>query len=168
MRKSAMHKVVLYDEDITDTPVVTLQQLCDARVSVCYGCSHNFKLNSTTPNAPFDLVVVVKMRREFRQNGLMQFSAPSNTYFHVVHNNPFYTPFECIASRFLNFNVNHVKTHYDAISYFGYTQGCIKKYTCECSYATITIKSKYLILSAYIRMFCRSRIVIISTVWSDS
>ena len=82
---SPMHKIVLYDEDITNTPVVTLLRLCDARVSVCYGCSYNFKLNSVNPNPPFDLVVVVKMRQEFRQNGLMQFSAPSGTYFHVVH-----------------------------------------------------------------------------------
>ena len=85
MRNSPMHKIVLYDEDITDTPVVTLLRLCDARVAVCYGCSYNLKLNSITPNPPFDSVVVVKMRQEFRQNGLMQFSAPSSTYFHVVH-----------------------------------------------------------------------------------
>ena len=105
-------------KNIANTPVVTLLRLGDARVSVCYGCSHNFKLNSITPNPPFDLVVVVKMRREFRQNVLKQFSAPSNTYFHVVHNNPFYTPSECIASRFLNFNVNHVKIHYDTLFLF--------------------------------------------------
>ena len=58
------------------------------------------------------------MRREFRQNDLRQFSAPSNTYFHVVHNNPLYTPFECIANRFLNFNINHVKIHYDELFLF--------------------------------------------------
>ena len=31
-------------KDIINTPVVTLLRLCDARVSVCYGCSHHFKL----------------------------------------------------------------------------------------------------------------------------
>ena len=118
MRSIPMHKIVLYDEDVTNTTVVTLLRLCDARASVCYECSHNFKLNSITPNPPLDLVVVVKMRREFRQNGLRKFSALSNTYFHVVDHNPFHTPFECIASRFLNFNVNHVKIHYDALFLF--------------------------------------------------
>ena len=103
---------------ITNTPVVTLLQLCDSHIFVCYRCSHNFKLNSITPNPPFHLVVVVKMRREFRRNGLKQFSAPSNTYFDVVHNNPFYTHFECIVSRFLNFNVNHIKIHYETLSIF--------------------------------------------------
>ena len=68
-------------KDIANTPVVRLLRLCDACVSVCYGCSHNFKLNSITPNPPFDSVVVVKMKREFRENGLKQFSPPCNTYF---------------------------------------------------------------------------------------
>ena len=102
-------------KDITNTPVVLLLRLYDTCVFVCYGCSHNFNLNRIIPNPPFDLVLVVKMRREFRQNSLEEFSAPCNTRFHAVLNNPLYTPFECIASQFLNFNVNHVKIHYDAL-----------------------------------------------------
>ena len=69
------------------------------------------------------------MRREFRQNSLKGFSAPCNMCFHAVLNNPFYTPFECIASQFLNFNVNHVKIDYDALLPFSDSYKASLKYT---------------------------------------
>ena len=87
---------------IINNRFVTLFRLCEACVFVCYGCS--LKFNSVTSNPPFDLVVVVKMRQEFRQNSLKQVIVPSKRYFYVVHNNPFYKPFPCVARRFLNFN----------------------------------------------------------------
>ena len=92
------------------------------------------------------------MRRVFRQNGLKQFSALSNTYFHVVHNNPFYTPFKCVASQFLTFNVNYVKIHYDALFLFSGIRKAALRDIHVSSYVTITINQlKYFILSAYIK-----------------
>ena len=50
---------------------------CDARVSVCYGCSLNFKRNGQRPLPQFDFVIVKKLRRL----GMKYLATPSNAYF---------------------------------------------------------------------------------------
>ena len=47
---------------------------CDARVSSCYGCDHPLKIimangSKRTPDPPFDLVLIIKMHREYRKDG---------------------------------------------------------------------------------------------------
>ena len=47
---------------------------CDARVSSCYGCDHSLKIimadgSKWILDPPFDLVLITKMRREYRKDG---------------------------------------------------------------------------------------------------
>ena len=81
------------------------QSKCDTRVSVCYGCSLNFKRNGQWPLPQFDIVIVKKLRRL----GMKYLATPSNAYFSAFCDNPFYQPFECIQRKYLAFNVTHVK-----------------------------------------------------------
>ena len=88
---------------------------CDDRVTVCYGCSLNFKRNGQGPLPPFDFIIVKKLRREYYNQGMKCLAAPSNTYFHALCDNPFYQPFKCIQRKYLAFNVAHMKIHHSII-----------------------------------------------------
>ena len=77
-------------KDIKNEFVITLLSLCDKRVSICYGCTHELKYQVAIPAPPFDLVVLTKMRRDYYPDGKKCQPAPSNVYFHAVYNNPFF------------------------------------------------------------------------------
>ena len=98
-------------KDIKNEFVITLLSLCDKRVSICYGCTHELKYQVAIPAPPFDLVVLTKMRRDYYPDGKKCQPAPSNVYFHAVYNNPFFTPFECIQRKLITFNVNRLQFH---------------------------------------------------------
>ena len=55
--------------NLNDDTVLTVLAKCDARVSVCYGCSLNFKRNGQGPLPPFDFIIVKKLRREYYNPG---------------------------------------------------------------------------------------------------
>ena len=61
---------------------------CDARVSSCYGCDRLLKIimvdgSKRIPDPPFDLVLITKMRREYRKDGEIRESSEfRNVYFH--------------------------------------------------------------------------------------
>ena len=76
-------------KDIKNEFVITLLSLCDKRVSICYGCTHELKYQGAIPAPPFDLVEVTKMRRDYYIDGEKCQSALSNAYFHAVYKNPF-------------------------------------------------------------------------------
>ena len=97
--------------NINDEIVLTILAKCDARVSVCYGCSFNFKINGQGPQPPFDFIVIKKFRREYYNQGKKCLAAPSNAYFHAFCDHPFFQPFECIQRKYLAFNVAHMKIH---------------------------------------------------------
>ena len=62
---------------------------CDARVSSCYGCDRPLKIimadgSKRIPDPPFDLVLITKMRREYRKDGEIRKSSEfRNVYFHA-------------------------------------------------------------------------------------
>ena len=56
-------------------------------------------------------IIVKKLRRECYNQGMKCLATPSNAYFHVFGDNPFYQPFECIQRKYLAFNVAHMKIH---------------------------------------------------------
>ena len=106
-------------KDVKDNEViVTLISMCDKRVSVCNGCSNPLKFNGYQLMAPYDLVLIAKMRREYYNDGQKHYSSPSNCYYHCIVENPFVTPFECIQRRLLTFNSSQLKLHYDAYIQF--------------------------------------------------
>ena len=49
--------------NLNDETVLTVLAKCDARISVFYGCSLNFKRNGQEPLPPFDFTIVKKLRR---------------------------------------------------------------------------------------------------------
>ena len=95
--------------------ILTVLAKYDARVTICYGCSLNFKWNGQGPLPPFDFLNVKKHRREYYNPGIKCLAAPSNTYFHAFCDNSFYQPFECIQRKYLAFNVAHMKIHHRII-----------------------------------------------------
>ena len=97
--------------NLNDETVLTVLAKCDARVSVFYGCSLNFKRNGQGPLPPFDFIIVKKLRREYYNQGMKCLAAPSSAYFHAFCDNPFYQPFECIQRKYLAFNVAQMKMH---------------------------------------------------------
>ena len=48
--------------NLNDETVLTVLAKFDTRVSVCYGCSLNFKRNGQEPLLSFDFIVVKKLR----------------------------------------------------------------------------------------------------------
>ena len=62
--------------------LLTLLCCCHPSVSVCYGCSKPLKVKGYETPAPFDLVVVSQMRREFRHDGKTM-NKLGNVYFHA-------------------------------------------------------------------------------------
>ena len=104
-------------KDIKNEFVITLLSLCDKRVSICYGCTHELKYQVAIPAPPFDLVVLTKMRRDYYPDGKKCQPAPSNVYFHAVYNNPFFTPFECIQRKLITLHVNRLQFHSHAYNH---------------------------------------------------
>ena len=51
--------------NLNDETVLTVLAKCDARVTVCYGCSLNLKRNGQGLLRPFNLIIVKKIRREY-------------------------------------------------------------------------------------------------------
>ena len=71
--------------------VLTLLQLCDNRVSKCYGCQWPIKNGVGFPfPPPCDIIAVAKMKRGYRKEGILCEAPPSNVYFHVFHENPLF------------------------------------------------------------------------------
>ena len=63
---------------------ISLLQLCDRRVTRCYGCKGYLKSNGTIPEPPNDLVIVTKCNREYNKDGVPHTTtAPCNVYFHM-------------------------------------------------------------------------------------
>ena len=86
------------------------------QVTICYGCSLNFKRNRQGPLPPFDFIIVKKLRQEYYNQGMKCLAAPSNAHFQAFCDNPFYQPFECnIQQKYLVFNVAHMKIHHSII-----------------------------------------------------
>ena len=59
--------MIIFNEPLTEIQkyfVITLLSLYDKRVSVCYGCGNNFRLNTALA-----LDLVTKQRREFVKDG---------------------------------------------------------------------------------------------------
>ena len=75
--------------NLNDETVLTVLAKCDARVSVFYGCSLNFKRNGQGPLPPFDFIIVKKLRREYYNQGMKCPAAPPNAYFHAFCDKPF-------------------------------------------------------------------------------
>lgn len=76
--------------------LLTLLCCCHPSVSVCYGCSNPLKVKGYETPAPFDLVVVSQMRREFRHDGKTM-NKLGNVYFHaniqcLRYRLPFFSP----------------------------------------------------------------------------
>ena len=91
--------------------VITLLGLCHQKVSVCYGCRRTFRVNGIAPVSPHDLVMVTKLSREFRQEGIMQMSGPSNVYFHINIAPNWANQWRCVVQRIPNFQSTAVKIH---------------------------------------------------------
>ena len=83
--------------NLNDETVLTVLSKCDARVSVCHGCSFNFKRNEEGQLPPFDFIIVKKFKREYFNPGRKCLAA----YFHAFCDNRFYQPFECIHLKYL-------------------------------------------------------------------
>ena len=62
--------------------LLTLLSCCHPNVSVCYSCSKPLKVQGYQTPAPFDLVVVSQMRREFQHEGKTM-NKLGNVYFHA-------------------------------------------------------------------------------------
>ena len=88
---------------------------CYTRVTVCSGCTLNFKRNGQGPLPPFDFIIVKKLRREYYNQGTKCLAPPSNAYFHAFCDNLFYEPSEYIQRKYLAFNVAHMKIHNNII-----------------------------------------------------
>ena len=56
-------------KDIKNEFVITLLSLCDKRVSMWYGCTHELKYQGAIPAPIFDLAVVKKMRLDHYSDG---------------------------------------------------------------------------------------------------
>ena len=97
--------------NLDDETVITVFSKCDARVSVCYGCSLKFERNRQGPLPPFDFIIVKKLRREYYNQGMKCLAAPSNAYFHAFCDNPFYQPFQCIQCKCLALKITFMKMH---------------------------------------------------------
>ena len=101
--------------DVTCNEVlITLVNLCGKRVSACQGCNGPVKNNGLPFPPPYGLVVGTKMRREYFKDGRKQMSGPSKVYFHLFHENPFISPFECVQRRMMTFRMGTVNLHWDA------------------------------------------------------
>ena len=85
--------------------VLSLVELCDKHVEVCYGCNGPLRVNGVSLPAPYNLVAICKLRREYFKDGMQHYSAPGNVYFHILNENPFVSPFECIQRRMITFRV---------------------------------------------------------------
>ena len=97
--------------------VLTLFQLCDNRVSKCYGCQWPLKNGDGFPfPPPYDVIAVAKMKREYRKDRILCEAPPSNVYFHVFHENPFVSPFSCIQNKLVSFYKDYLKVHWSAFA----------------------------------------------------
>ena len=103
--------------NLNDETVLTVLARCAglARVTVCYGCSLNFKRNGQGLLPPSNFIIVKKLRREYYNQRMKCLAAPSSAYFHEFCDNPFYQPFECTQRKYLAFNVAHMKIHHSII-----------------------------------------------------
>lgn len=64
--------------------MVYLLQFCPGQTSMCFGCGNPLKQDAgVIPEAPYDLVIVSKMCREWLYRGQVQ-SKVSNVYFHCA------------------------------------------------------------------------------------
>ena len=70
--------------NLNDETVLTVLARCAglARVTVCYGCSLNFKRNGQGLLPPSNFIIVKKLRREYYNQRMKCLAAPSNAYFH--------------------------------------------------------------------------------------
>ena len=69
--------------NLDDETVITVLSKCDARVSVCYGCSLNFERNRQGPLPPFAFIIVKKLRRKYDNQRMKYLAAPPNAFFHA-------------------------------------------------------------------------------------
>ena len=102
--------------------VLTLLQVCDSRVHSCQGnCDTSLKAmnhqgEKTIPDAPKDLVILTKMRREYYENGVRKESNDvRNTYFHCV--NKMNIPFHCLARKVPNFRSDFISLDMTCMPY---------------------------------------------------
>ena len=101
--------------DVTCNDVLTtLVNICDERVSVRQGCNGPVKSNGLPLPSSYDLVPVTKMHREYFKDVKKPMSGPSNVCFHVLHENPFTFPFECVQRCMMTFRMDTVKLHSNA------------------------------------------------------
>ena len=68
-------------KEIQNEFVITLLSLCDKRVSVCYRCGNNFRLDAQNPPQPYDLVLVTKQMRGFIKDNVKAPIKPSKCLF---------------------------------------------------------------------------------------
>ena len=66
--------------NLNNETLLTALAKCDASVTVCYGCSLNFKGNGQGPLPPFYFIIVKKLRRECNNQGMKCLAAPSKAY----------------------------------------------------------------------------------------
>ena len=100
--------------DVTCNEVLfTIVNLCDKTVSVCHGCNGSVTTNGLPFPQPYDLVAVIKKRREYFKDSKKQMSTTSIVYFHVFHENQFAFPFECVQRRMMTFLMDIIKLHWD-------------------------------------------------------
>ena len=79
--------------------VLSSLSCCDECVSSCYGCDGPLEIimadgSKRIPDHPFDLVLMTKMRREYRKDG--EFRKPSdlhNVYFYAQITEPYQSEF---------------------------------------------------------------------------
>ena len=89
---------------------------CDVRVSSCYGCDRPLKIimadgSKRIPDSPFDLVLIPKMRREYRKDGGFRKSSEfRNVYFHAQMTGP--VRFACVKQKV---NLNEKSIQIDSI-----------------------------------------------------
>ena len=61
--------------------LLTLLQLDDNRVSKCYGCQWPLKNGDGFPfSPPYDIIPIAKMKREYRKDGILCETPPSNIF----------------------------------------------------------------------------------------
>ena len=66
--------------------VLTLLQLCNNRLSKCYGCQWPLKNGDGFPFLPsYNIIGVAKTKRAYRKGGILCEAPPSNVYFYVFH-----------------------------------------------------------------------------------
>ena len=94
--------------------VLTSLHACDSRVSSCYGCGKSIRMTlqdgrRVVPNAPDDLVLIAKVHRAYRKDGVTKVSpSPRNVYFHTTIN---MQQLICIKNVL---NINHDRIQIDA------------------------------------------------------